>query len=241
MRCWRAWCSVLVELQRAFASELFAGGARLRTHRETVLSGLAGALEAIHPVCLRLVGSDFFRALARRFAREVPSRSPDLNDYGAALGDFLERFEPARALVYLPDVARLEWALHRARHAPDAVPLDVAALAALPEQERAEFRFQLAPGTGLVASRWPVDRIWQANQPESGADGTLCLDSGEVQLVISRGPQGTWFERVSAAELALLRGFARGEPLERAAAEWPESAESLGRALARAAELGWIA
>ncbi|HKC49404.1 MAG TPA: DNA-binding domain-containing protein, partial [Myxococcota bacterium] len=72
---------MLAELQRAFARELFAGGERLRVHRETTLAALSGALESVHPVCARLVGAEFFRALALRFAREVPSTSPDLCDY----------------------------------------------------------------------------------------------------------------------------------------------------------------
>jgi len=231
---------MLLELQRRFARELFAGGERLRTHRETVLGSLADALEATHPVCLRLVGPDFFRALARRFAREVPSRSPDLNDFGAELGEYLERFEPARALPYLPDVARLEWALHRARHAGDAPPLDAAALAALPEGERAEFPFRLAPGTTLVESPYPIDRIWEVNQPGWPGDGSVCLDAGAVHLVVAREPEGAAFQRVTPAEWAVFAGFARGAGLARAAAAWPESPESLGRALARAAERRWI-
>jgi hypothetical protein len=232
---------MLAELQRAFARELFAGGARLRVHRETVLGALADALETSHPVCVRLVGAEFFRALARRFARDVPSRSPDLCDYGVELGEYLESFEPARGLPYLADVARLEWALHRARHAADAPPLDPAGLSALPEAQRAEIAFGLAPGTALVDSAYPVDRIWEANQPGIAGDTTVCLDAGPARLVVARGPKGASFWRVSPAELELFTGFARGLPLWRAAEAWTESAESLGAALARAVSARWIA
>jgi hypothetical protein len=232
---------MLLELQRKFARELFAEGSGLRTHRETVLGSLAEALEATHPVCLRLVGPDFFRALARRFAREVPSRSPDLNDYGAELGEYLESFEPARALPYLPDVARLEWALHRARQAAESPPLDVAALAALTDSERAEFSFRLAPGTALLASPYPVDRIWEVNQPGRDGDTSVCLGTGETHLVVAREPDGARVSRVSRAQWSLFAGFARGFGLAQAAADWPESPESLGGALARAAERRWLA
>ena len=43
--------------------------------------------------------------------------------------EFLARFPPAASLAYIADVARLEWAVNRALHAPDAAPLDVARLA----------------------------------------------------------------------------------------------------------------
>jgi len=162
---------VLAELQREFARELLAGGPRLRVHRETTLAALAGALAATYPVCARLVGDEFFRAAARRFAREVPSRSPDLCDYGAELADWLAAFEPAQALPYLPDVARLEWALHRARHA-------------LSEPVR-------------LVSPWPIDRIWRTNQPEFEGDDRVSLDRGGVTLVVERGPEGARFRRVT--------------------------------------------
>ena len=229
---------MLADLQRAFAAELFAGGERLAIHRDNVLSGLADALTALHPACAALVGPQFFGALARRFAREVPSRSPDLNDYGAELGDFLARFEPARALPYLPDVARLEWALHRARHALVSAPLDLAALGARAADQRAQAAFRLAPGTALLASPWPVDRIHAAAQP--GAELTVSLDEGAVALVVAREPDGARATRVAPAELAVLAGLARGESLERAAAAWPDSADALGRLLARAAERRWL-
>jgi hypothetical protein len=245
MRCSRARCRaafpMLAELQRAFARELLAGDARLRVHRETTLGALADALETVHPVCLRLVGAEFFRALARRYARDVPSTSPDLCDYGAELGEFLERFEPARALPYLPDVARLEWALHRARHAASAAPLDPARVAALPEVRRGEASFRLAPGTALLDSPYPVDRIWETNQPGFAGDDRVCLDADPAPLVVARQPSGARFTRVSRAELELFAGFARGLALERAAAAWPGTAESLGAVLARAVEARWIA
>ena len=161
---------MLAELQRALASELLAGGARLRVHRETTLGALAGALEVTYPVCARLVGPEFFRQAARRFAREVPSRSPDLTDYGAELADWLAAFEPARALPYLPDVARLEWALHRARFAGAAA---------------------------LLGSPFPIDRIWETNQPGFAGDDRVSLDQGGVELSVAPGPDGARFAIVT--------------------------------------------
>lgn len=232
MRGSRGCEAMLAELQRAFIRELFGDGERLRPYRETTLGALAGALAAIHPVCERLVGAEPFRALARRCARERPSRSPDLNDYGE-LADFIAGFAPARALPYLADVARLEWALHRARHAALAPPLEATALG-----ERS--RVPLASGTSLLASPYPIDRIWDTNQPGFEGDTEVRLDSGAVRLVIAREPEGARFSRLDAAELALLEGLARGLSLDRAAEAWSGSAGSLGAFLARALERRWL-
>ena len=223
---------MLAELQRAFVRELFGDGERLRPYRETTLGALAGALAAIHPVCERLVGAEPFRELARRCARERPSRSADLNDYGE-LADFIAGFEPARALPYLADVARLEWALHRARHASLAPPLEPARL-------REDSRIALAPGTALLASPWPVDRIWETNQPDFTGDTEVRLDAGAVQLIVAREPQGARLSPLEAAEFAVLGGLASGLSLERAAGAWTGSAGSLGAFLARALERRWL-
>ncbi len=217
---------MLAELERRFARELWLDE-RLRVHRETTLGALADALEVSHPVCLRLVGAEFFRALARRFARDVPSRSPDLCDWGGELAEYLEGFAPARALSYLPDVARLEWALHRARHAALAPPADPARLS-----ERVTFR--LAAGTALLDSPYAVDRIWDAN------DSIVELAQAGARLVVAREPDGARFTRLSAEELALLFALGRGESLDEAAAGWTSGPESLGRFLARAAARRWL-
>lgn len=224
---------MLAELQRAFARELLGGAARLRPYRDTTLGALAGALAAIHPVCARLVGDEAFEALARRCARERPSRSPDLNDYGE-LAEFVAGFAPARGLPYLADVARLEWALHRARHAALAPAVELTRVTV-------ESRFALAPGSTLMASPWPIDRIWERNQPGFAGDGEVRLYAGGALLAVAREPEGARFTRVEPAELALLEALRRGLPLERAAGDWPGSAESLGALLARALERRWLA
>jgi hypothetical protein len=226
---------VLADLQREFARELFAGSPRLRVHRETTLGALCAALEATYPVCARLVGTEFFAAAARRFAHEVASRSPDLCDYGVELADWLAAFEPAKSLAYLPDVARLEWALHRARHAAPAESPDLARLRVDPE-----LRLRAAPGTALLASPFPIDRIWQTNQPGFTGEVLVCLDEGGVELVVGREPGGAALWRVTREELDVLAALAAGRSLAEAAVSWLRTADSLGALLARAVQRGWL-
>jgi len=67
-------------------------------------------------------------------------------------------------LPYLPDMARLEWAVHLAHYAADAQGLAPESLAALhPDQLEAQ-RFRLHPACVLLASSWQVAALWQAHQ-----------------------------------------------------------------------------
>ena len=81
---------------------------RFSVYRNNVASGLIKALEASFPVIRKLVGDEFFAAMAVVFARAHPPRSRLLAQYGDAFPDFLSRFPPVSHLGYLADVARLE-------------------------------------------------------------------------------------------------------------------------------------
>src|SRR5712691_10761115 len=120
------------ELDAAAAHVLTDGidpAARLGVYRNTFASILTRALRLSYPAVERLVGAEFFESAVRAFIEEQPPRSACLDDYGESFPDFLVRLEAVAALTYLPDVARLEWAVSRALHAPDADPLGIARLA----------------------------------------------------------------------------------------------------------------
>ena len=60
----------------------------------------------------KIVGEEFFAAMARAFVTEQPPCTPLLATYGDQLAAFIAAFEPAREIAYLADVARLEAAVH---------------------------------------------------------------------------------------------------------------------------------
>src|SRR5262245_53926427 len=91
--------------------------ARLQIYRHHVLTSLTDVLQTTFPVICRLVDERFFRYAADAYIRQYPPEAPCLFEYGAHFPAFLATFPPCRHLEYLEDVARLEWALHRAMHA----------------------------------------------------------------------------------------------------------------------------
>src|SRR5512139_1905424 len=101
----------LAELQRRFAVALLdpalptpAGlvgpdgkpsSMRFAVYRNNVIVGLTQTLKDAFPAVHRIVGSEFFHALARAYVVGALPRSPMLFDYGAGFPDFIGRFEPA--------------------------------------------------------------------------------------------------------------------------------------------------
>ncbi|MFO1423313.1 MAG: DNA-binding domain-containing protein [Candidatus Competibacteraceae bacterium] len=186
-----------------------SGARRLQVYRNNALLSLTGALEAVYPVARRVVGDGFFQYAAAQYIARHPSRSGDLHAFGEHFPAFLESFAPAADLVYLPDVARLEWAYHRAFHAADHRPLDVAALARVPAERQGDLRFELHPATRLLESAFPILRIWRVNQDDHDGDSTVDLSEGGVKLLIVRRQNlEIEFEPLEDGEFALLRALA---------------------------------
>ena len=155
---------------------------RFRIYRNNVVVSLIDALEARFPVCLRLVGSAFFRGAAKIFVRQSPPKSPVLAEYGDAFPAFLESFEPASALPYLADVARLELAVGASYHASNATPLAPNVFAAIPAERLGDAVFSLHPSLRLLRSTYPIVSIWRMNV--IGDAGPIALETPEDAMVI---------------------------------------------------------
>jgi hypothetical protein len=223
----------LPESQRAFGTALLEGGGppSMAVYRGNVHGNWTGALAGAYPVVRRIVGEDYFDALARRYARAHPSASGDLNDYGAAFALFLAQDADLQDLPYLADVARLEWLAHRAYYAADPAPFDPA--------RAAEAR--LAPACSLLTAEWPVAAIWNAHQP-SGEPRSVDLRSGAERALVCRPRWHAQVLALGAGDYRFLERLRAGAGLGPAleAALGAESDFDPGAALARWVPLGVI-
>jgi len=157
---------------------------RFAVYRNNVVIGLMDALQTSYPAVCRIVGEEFFRAMARAYVVSEPPASPILLDYGAGFANFIAAFEPAASLPYLPDVARIEHAWTEAYHAPEAAPLTAEILAEIPNDSVAKARFTVHPSLRVVSSRFPALTIWRMNVGD-GVPGPVGCESGrEAALVI---------------------------------------------------------
>jgi hypothetical protein len=186
--------------------------ARLAIYRHHVFTSLTAALEATYPVVCRLVDRRFFGWVADRYVRAHPPAGPCLFEYGGELPAFLAAFEACAHLPWLADIARLEWAMNVALHAPDAVALDPDALRALEPGALARLTLRLEPSVTLLESPWPVDAIWRANQP--AADGIVDLDAGAARLEIRRLGDDVVVRALPPGAFAFRAALAAGRALE---------------------------
>jgi uncharacterized protein len=180
----------VAEIQSAFADGLFAddpGAAceaacfagppeqtlrRFARYRGNLAATWEKTMAAIFPVLEALVGEEFFAALARAYGHAYPSDSGDLNQFGNQFAQFLREFPHVAQYPYFPDVAALEWALHRAYYAADGGNgLDAAQLAAWSPEQLEQACFALHPAASLLQSGFAVVKVWQAHQPHQVLGG----------------------------------------------------------------------
>jgi hypothetical protein len=199
---------------------------RFNIYRNNVHSSLATALAARFPVIERLVGEEFFLAMALVFIERHPPSSPVLSEYGAHFPAFLESFDPVVDLPYLPDVARLEWLRNIAYHAADAETVAISALANAPSTELAFTHLVLHPATGCVASDYPIVSIWRTNTHDQEVTPIGAEATGETALVTRPGLE-VFVTMLPPGGAAFLAALARGADLDAAVRHATELMPSL--------------
>jgi len=236
----RAFTEALLDPERAVPEGLTgpAGapiGNRFDIYRNNVAVGLTEALIAAYPVVHRLVGDDFFRAVAGVYFRQQPPRSRLMKDFGDTFPRFLAHFPPAKQLAYLPDVARLERARVHAFHAADTPPLNATGLEGSDPARLLASRVRLTPAATLIASPHPILAIWRANM--EGGPKPL---PGPCEIVVARRGFDPVMAELPPHGAAFATELKRGRTLAAAHATAPRGFD-LAATLAALAAAGAIA
>jgi len=188
----------------------------LGVYQNNYRGNLQDTLAYAYPVIAELVGKDFFQYLIRHYIARHPSASGNLHHYGAEMAGFVACFEPAQSLVYLSDVAALEWACHRAYFADDATRLDVNRLSKIPPENYPELVLHTDPACCLVRSSYPIATIWNAHQPGTGSDFHIDLTSGPSNSLIHRRNNSVIVSELAEAKAIWLQNILSGVSLGKA-------------------------
>ena len=119
----------------------------LQAYRLNAQALSAKALSSVFPRLREALGEQDFDAMAWAFWRWAPPGQGDLALWGGRLTDFLSAQDGMEA--ELPDLARLEWAMHEAERAADD-ELDVASLDLLSTHAPSEVGLGMRAGVALL-------------------------------------------------------------------------------------------
>ncbi len=211
-------------------------GDHFECYRRNLHGGLIKALAHTYPVCERLVGSKFFKAMAYHFVTMEISTGFSLNDYGALFPEFLANFPHVESLPYLSDVALLEWKIHQILIGPEKNCFSIDKLQQVPVKMQENIVFQLDKNTRLLESKFPVDKIWEQNQtvfedtpsetgtetgmldmtgkPDVMRDDIIDLSEGGCYLMLLRQGYDLRLDRLSHQEWTVLQAIEAGYSLK---------------------------
>ena len=197
-------------------------GPGLGAYRANAHAHAERALIDTYPVVAALLGEDTFATLARALWHHHPPTRGELGEWGGALAGFMADQPGLAHLPYLPDVARLEWALHGATRAEGA-RADAASFAWLEREPPERLCLRFAPGTAVVLSPWPVLSLLDAHlhgEPDLATAARRLRDGVAENVRVWRQGQAVRLTPLDHAiapfEAALLVGHTLAQALDAA-------------------------
>ena len=184
---------------------LIRAGEALSVHRDTALGGLLNALRLSYPTALALVGEDFFDQAALAFIEAEPPSSAWLTGYGEGFAAFLDDYEYARDLPYLPDVARFDFAIEAvgaAEAGRDGPALDLG-----------EALLTLDRSLRLIDLDYPADAIRDAIAEDETRLAGIDMRRRSRTLALWRLPDGAGLRPLSPVSADFLRAMQAGADL----------------------------
>ena len=219
---------------------------RLDLYAHMYFARLLDALHEDFPRVAAILGFERFREIARAYLARNPSAHPSLQYLGRHFPEFLNTaVEDIELLPFLADLARLEWTRLEVFDAPDAEPLQMEHLQAIPLDEWPGLRFRLIPACQVLRSAWPIHELWTA-----GEEAVLSALVRPAATVVRVWRQGFTVYQASldAIEQVALDGVQTGEPFAAICAalapllpQQEEAALAVGSLLTRWIEDGILA
>lgn len=188
---------------------------RFTAYRNNVYSALFDTLKSFFPTVVNLVSDDFFRGVVHHYVKAHPPQSALLDEYGQSLPSFLERYQPALTLPYLPDIARLDWAMHEADIAPNDRVLPREVLQSRMET-LAEQKLPLRSAVRLLTTRHPLKEIWNFCQAPDKSKPVEMLIKPHYYVIFRCDDYSLWFEETTSGTFTALKGLMVGQTVQHA-------------------------
>ncbi|MFK7794564.1 MAG: putative DNA-binding domain-containing protein [Gammaproteobacteria bacterium] len=144
---------------------------RIEIYRTNVRLLHVSVLMSVYPICEKILGSDYFKQIAKTYVQKNPSKSFDLNQYGDGFPAFLQKLIEQRAELtdfqYLADLAQLEWQIQEVYFSADNIKLDMTEFQSACAAQAGEMNFSLQASVSVFASEYPIAELWEMHQSDA--------------------------------------------------------------------------
>jgi hypothetical protein len=118
------------------------------------------------PATFKVLGDANFHNLITGYLAEYPPGDPSINEASRHLAEFARQAPSFRKWPFLADLIRLERAQVEVFLGPDARPLAVEAMSAVPAAQWPSLQLAVQPGLQVLDSKWRVDEVIRAVESE---------------------------------------------------------------------------
>jgi len=185
---------------------------RLAIYQDAYQSRLVECLGDDYPALRYALHEEGFGALCRAYIAEHPSRSPSLNAFGRHMADFAHAHGGEHG-AFASALARLEWAMVEAIHAPEAEIMPLDALATIAPERWPAARLPASSAVRILKFDYPVNRFFQAFRN----DETPSLPEAEASATaVYRKNHVVWRMDLTPAMAHVLDALFAGATLEEA-------------------------
>jgi len=159
-------------------------GVLLGVYRHAYVARLIEVVRNDHPFLNRLLGDAELSDLARAYIAASPSRNRNARWFSHGFPDFIAKTHPDQ--LHVAELAALERALNDAFDAPDAEPLALADLAAVPPELWSNLVFTPHPSAARLTLTTNAHSLWLALKDEKAPPEVETFETPETVLVWRR-------------------------------------------------------
>jgi len=148
---------------------------RLNIHRNNYRESLSSNLATHFPALREFVGEEFVNGALKEFCTSNPPVAATLAHYGAEFAEFLEIHAVSDQLPYIPDIIRLEWAMHE---------LQVSKEVSYNVEPDADVELSVSENVRIIDSEYPLMSIWSAAMGHIPAEAVHLEQGGQMVIVL---------------------------------------------------------
>ena len=239
--------AALVEFDNAVLASICDQGnlkpsERIDIYRTNVRSLHVSVLMSVYPVCEKILGSDYFKQVAKKYVKQNPSQSVDLNEYGDQFANFLRiliEHRPELAdFQYLADLAQLEWQIQQVYFSADNVKLDMVEFQNACVAQAGEMSFCLQPSVSILDSEYPIAELWEMHQSD-GVEHKKIVAGEHEYLCVFRNEYEVSLRKINADLFGLIVAIQDNKTLAEIAQMFVEGSR-LNSALEELIENEWL-
>lgn len=130
-------------------------------------------LKSIYPICLQIMGTDFFDQVCFGFIDASWQKSGNRHEFGGEFAGFLAQHQSIKPIKYTSEIAQIEWAHFCASIANDDIALTLETLGGK-IANGSKFGIKFVESCTLMAHSFNAIEIWREHQKPSFDEIALC-------------------------------------------------------------------